>query len=141
MPMAGISIALVTLTPLTSTPALATLASRMLFKKMLPKPTGRNMYGVIRPKVITQAINRRSICSVVSTYSSGGTSSGMKAIWIGRMFCEDTATSASRPISSHFTDAAPFSLCCRPTSASALSDSAWARPDLPIATANAPSSA
>ncbi|MCY1542135.1 hypothetical protein D9M68_778660 [compost metagenome] len=97
------------------------------------------MYGVIRPKLITQAIIRRSICNLVNTYSSGGTSSGMKAIWIGRMFCEDTDTTNSSPISSHFT--APPLCSCLPTMASALSASAWANPDLAMATAKAPSKA
>ncbi len=61
------NMAWVTLIPLTSTPLRATLASRISLRKMLPKPTGRNMYRVIRPKVMTQAINRRSICSLLST--------------------------------------------------------------------------
>ncbi|MCY1457248.1 hypothetical protein D9M71_745260 [compost metagenome] len=107
---------------------------------MLPKPTGRNMYGVIRPKVMTQAINRRSSCSLVSTYRSGGTSSGMNAIWIGRMFWDAMATTHNRPISSHLTWPPPLA-CWRSTIARALSARAWARPDLAIATANAPSNA
>ncbi|MNE46937.1 hypothetical protein D3C80_1413090 [compost metagenome] len=107
---------------------------------MLPKPTGRKMYGVIRPKVITQATRRRSICSLVSTYSSGGTSNGMKAIWIGRMFCDEIATTNSRPISSHLT--LPPLLCpCRSIMAKARSARAWAMPDLAMATAKAPSKA
>ncbi|MNJ79725.1 hypothetical protein D3C77_778360 [compost metagenome] len=67
MPSAGISMASVTFTPVTSTPLRTTLARRISLRKILPKPTGKNMYGVIRPKVSTQAISRRSICSLVST--------------------------------------------------------------------------
>ncbi|MNP10031.1 hypothetical protein D3C76_1021650 [compost metagenome] len=80
-----------------------TLASRISLRKMLPKPTGKNMYGVIRPKVMTQATRRRSICKRVSTYNNGGTSSGIKAMWIGRIFCEDIATTSSKAINSHLT--------------------------------------
>ncbi|MNP22635.1 hypothetical protein D3C76_1153160 [compost metagenome] len=140
MPAAGTAMAWVTLTPLTSTPARATLASRISLRKMLPKPTGRNMYGVIRPKVITQAISRRSIRRRVSTYNRGGTSSGMKAMWMGRMFWDDTATTSIRPIISHLT-LPPLASPCRSIMARARSASAWARPDLAIATAKAPSSA
>ena len=67
MPRAGMNIAWVTLIPVTSTPDLATLASRISLRKMPPKPTGRNMYGVIRPKVSTQAIKRRSSCNLLNT--------------------------------------------------------------------------
>ncbi|MNJ75230.1 hypothetical protein D3C77_722880 [compost metagenome] len=98
------------------------------------------MYGVIRPKVITQAISRRSMRKRVSTYSSGGTSSGMKAIWMGRMFCDDTATTSIRPTSNHLT-LPPLAWPWRSIMARARSARAWARPDLAMATAKAPSSA
>ncbi|MNH09645.1 hypothetical protein D3C79_691060 [compost metagenome] len=140
MPAAGMAMAWVTLTPLTSTPARATLASRISLRKMLPKPTGKNMYGVIRPKVMTQAISRRSMRRRVSTYSSGGTSSGMKAMWIGRMFCDEIATTSIKPISSHLT-LPPLAWPWRSIMARARSARAWASPDLAMATAKAPSNA
>ena len=101
----------VTWIPLVSTPARATLASRMSFRKMLPNPTGRNMYGVTRPKVRTQAIRRRSIFSWLSTYSRGGTSNGMKAMWMGRMFWEEIATLISKPIMAHLSSPVPRLAC------------------------------
>ncbi|MNE13607.1 hypothetical protein D3C80_1064480 [compost metagenome] len=89
---------------------------------------------------MTHATRRRSICRRVSTYSNGGTSSGIKAIWMGRIFCEEIATTNSRLISSHLT-LPVLALCWRSTNARILSARAWASPDLAMATANAPSNA
>lgn len=74
------------------------LVSRILLRKMLLKFIGRNMYGVIRLKVMMQVINCWLICSLFSIQSSGGISSGMKVIWIGRIFCEDIVMQSSRLI-------------------------------------------
>ncbi len=66
----------------------------------------------------------------------------MKAIWIGRIFCEDTATQSSRPTRIHLNAPAPLPCSsCRPSSARTLSASAWATPERAMATAKAPSMA
>jgi hypothetical protein len=105
---------------------------------MLPKPTGRNMYGVIRPKVITQAISRRSMRRR-SVHITAGHQQRNEGDVDRQDVLRRNATTSIRPISSHLTlpPLAPW----RSTIASALSARAWARPDLAMATANAPSSA
>ena len=62
---------------------------------------------VTKPKVITQASRRRSICMRLNTSKSGGTTIGMKAMWIGMMFWLMMLISKSAPISPHFR---PFTL-------------------------------
>jgi hypothetical protein len=87
MPSAGSSMACgamsrVTLKPWAA-PAWLMLAIRMSLRKIAPKPTGTAMYRVVMAKVMAQATRRRSRCMRFITYSSGGTSSGMKAMCTG----------------------------------------------------------